>query len=64
MAKRTNVDFSKHELTINKSDCTTVYYLKKPGTVVDSVRFINTNGILAVNGDYGNWISGISGTSV
>jgi hypothetical protein len=54
--KRTNVDFSKHELIIEKNDNVLIHHFKKPGTFFDSVKFINTSGILAVTGDYGNWI--------
>src|SRR4030042_6319497 len=59
--KRTDVDFSQHELLIeeNKNNGMlnmTIHYLKKPNTITDSVKFINTNDVLAVTGDYGNWI--------
>lgn len=54
--KRTGIDFSNHEVIITQMDGLLVHYLKKPGTICDSIRFINTHGILAVNGDYGNWI--------
>lgn len=53
---RTNVDFSKHELKIIKTDKVLIHHLKKPNTVIDSLTFINTEGIMAVTGDYGNWI--------
>lgn len=63
--KRTGVDFSKHELKITQLSGKTgnasslegaIYDLKVPGTVQDRVRFMNIGGIMAVNGDYGNWI--------
>jgi hypothetical protein len=54
--KRTGVDFSEHELRITSNDDLTVHYLRKPNTICDSVKFINTQGILAVTGDYSNWI--------
>lgn len=56
MQKRTNVDFSKHELTIRKDKYTTIHDLKIPGSVLHRVQFINTCGNLIVNGDYRNWI--------
>ena len=56
MTKRTDVDFSKHELIVVETPAVTSHYLKKPNTITDSIKFINTNGILAVTGDYGNWI--------
>lgn len=54
--KRTRIDFSKHELIIEESDNLKVHYLKKPGTFYDSIKYINTSGIMAVTGDYSNWI--------
>lgn len=54
--KRTGIDFSKHELKITETEGLLVHHLKKAGTSCDNIRFINTNGILAVTGDYGNWI--------
>ena len=56
LGKRTKFDFSNHEVLVTKTDDLLIHYLKVPGTVMDSVKFINTNGILAVTGDYGNWI--------
>lgn len=52
----TSVDFSQHELYELKSELITIHYLRKPDTICDSVKFINTEGILAVTGDYSNWI--------
>ena len=54
--QRTDIDFSKHELIIAKSEGLLVHYLKKPGTINCAVKFINTNGIMAVTGDLGNWM--------
>jgi hypothetical protein len=54
--KRTGLDFEKHELRIIEQDDLSVHYLRKPNTACDSIKFINTQGILAVTGDYGNWI--------
>ena len=56
MKKRTDADFSKHELEIIKNDEVTIHYLKLPDTVTHSIKFINCHGILAVTGDYGHWI--------
>lgn len=56
MKKRTSVDFSKHELTINSCECAVIHCLKIPGTITNSIKFINTSGILAVTGDFGDWI--------
>jgi hypothetical protein len=55
MKKRTNVDFSKHELVITEQDGLLIHHLKEPGTVIYNVKFINTNGVLVVTGDVGNW---------
>jgi len=54
--QRTNIDWAEHELTIVKNDEILIHHLHKPNTYTNSVKFINTNGILAVTGDYGNWI--------
>jgi hypothetical protein len=53
---RTGVDFSRHELHVTNQDGLVVHFLKKPDTNYDCIKFINTNGIMAVTGDYGNWI--------
>ncbi len=53
---RTKIDFSKHEVLITDTEELKVWHLKKPDTYMDSIMFINTNGILAVTGDYSNWI--------
>jgi hypothetical protein len=55
-SKRIGIDFSKHEVIVTKNDNLLIHYLKKPGTTWDSIKFINCDGILAVTGDYGNWI--------
>lgn len=53
---RTEVNFEQHVLKITKVDGMMVHDLCKPNTITDRVMFINTNGIMAVTGDYGNWI--------
>jgi len=53
---RTNVDFSKHELEVIKNNNVLIHRFKKPDTYCDSITFINAEGILAITGDYGNWI--------
>lgn len=61
MEKRTDVDFSKHELReTHYEDPITghnldVWELKVPGTSWYRVIFINSCGILTVDGDYGRW---------
>ena len=54
--KRTGVDFSKHELLIETSELISIYELKKPNTKIHNIKYINTNGILADTGDFGNFI--------
>lgn len=56
LEKRTKLDFKNHVFTVKEEGNTTTYTLKKPNTVIDSLIFVNTAGILAVTGDYGNWI--------
>lgn len=51
------VNFDNHILTIIKeSENTTIYDFKIPNTVCERIKFINTNGLLVVTGDYGNWL--------
>ena len=54
--QRQNIDFSEHKLTITKTDNILIHSFKKPGTIMCSIKFINTNGVMAVTGDFGNWI--------
>lgn len=56
MKRRTRIDWSKHEVIEIKNENILIHHIKIPGTYTNSVRFINTCGILAVNGDFGNWI--------
>jgi hypothetical protein len=56
IGKRTKIDFSEHEVLVTKTNEVLIHYLKKPNTVCDSIKYINCGGILAVTGDYGNWI--------
>jgi hypothetical protein len=57
VGSRTNFDFSEHELIITKSDGLLVHTLKhKDYNKMYRFDFINTNGIMAVTGDYGNWM--------
>lgn len=53
---RTGIDFSEHELLVTKSEGLLVHHLKKPNTNTNNIKFINTNNIMAVTGDFGNWI--------
>ena len=55
--KRTDVDFSNHIIEVTEQDGLLVHHFKHPEySKMYSVKFINTNGIMAVTGDYGNWI--------
>lgn len=57
MAKRvSDIDFSKHVLTVKQSEGLLVHKFGVPGSSYYMVKFINTEGILAVTGDLGNWI--------
>ena len=56
IGKRTKIDFSKHELLLTKQEGLLIHSLKKPDTHYDSIKYINTSGILAITGDYSNWI--------
>lgn len=54
--KRTSIDYSKHVVTETKSEGLLVHHFGEPGTIINSMTFINTHGIMAVTGDFGNWI--------
>lgn len=54
--KRTGIEFEKHEVLAIKTDECLIHHLKKPDTMCDSIKYINCGGVLAVTGDYGNWI--------
>jgi hypothetical protein len=54
--KRTSIEFEKHELIITDQEGLLVHHLKKPDSGIDNIKYINTNGIMAVTGDYSNWI--------
>lgn len=56
MGNRMNLDFSKHQYNYTKTGDVAIYELKIPGTRLHQFTFINARGILAVTGDYGNWI--------
>jgi len=56
--KRTQIDFSKHIVDVTKNGTIVIYHIHQPepDTYTNSVKFINTSGIMAVTGDFGNWI--------
>lgn len=56
MKNRTNIDFTKHELTVKKFDGVSIYELKIHDSSYHKVVFINTCGVMSVTGDLGNWI--------
>lgn len=55
MKKRTDVDFSKHELITKEDSLCKIHWLKKPDTIIHNVKFIHVEGILVVEGDFGRW---------
>ena len=54
--RRTKIDWSKHEVIKTEADGLLIHHLVRPDTIYESVKFINTQGIMAVTGDFGNWI--------
>lgn len=57
MKKRTHIDFSQHEIIEeHPNENVSMYHLKLPNTRMHSIRYINAYGVLAVSGDFGNWI--------
>ena len=53
--KRTDIDFSEHALIIKETDGIVMHHLKKPGTIMNNVKFVNVEGLLLITGDFGNW---------
>jgi len=54
--RRTKIDWSKHEVTTSQEGNALIHIIKQPNTCVRAVYFYNIGGILAVTGDFGNWI--------
>lgn len=54
--KRTSIDFSKHELIVDESEKISIFWLKKSDSIVFNIKFIITNGLTIVTGDFGNWM--------
>lgn len=54
--KRTEVDFSRHILTVIEGDLVNVYDFSIPNTRMNSILFIVGQGVTTVTGDYGNWV--------
>lgn len=54
--KRTNVDFSRHQLKTTQFEGVLIYEFKRPDTRNCMLVFINTRGVMTVTGDLGNWV--------
>lgn len=54
--KRTDADFSNHELHVIRNEHVLIHRFKQPNTNCGSLIFINSCGVCSVTGDYGNWI--------
>ena len=54
--KRTTVDFSNHDLKTIMDPSTKIWILQKGKSFTHKVTFINTQNIMSVTGDFGNWI--------
>lgn len=54
--KRTKINYSKHLLHVVENEHVIIHHLRLPDTNMNSVKFINCSGIMAVTGDFGNWI--------
>jgi len=54
--KRTNIDFSKHKFNILKQKELNIFELKIPNSLVQRVRFTNTDSVCLVTGDFGHWV--------
>ena len=56
IGKRSNIDWSQHEYQVYREEYVCIYELEKKDTIDGRIKFINSSGILAVTGSYGNWI--------
>ena len=58
MGKRTDLTYTDFSLFVRNTDDISIYKLKptNPNAPFGSITFINTNGIMAITGTYGNWI--------
>ncbi len=56
IGKRTEIDFSEHIVTETKQEGLSIYDFGIPNTWNQRIKFINTCGIMAITGDFGNWI--------
>ncbi len=56
MKRKNSFDFSKHELKVTRNDDVLIHEFKRPDSIVGKLVFINTRGVMAVTGDFGNWI--------
>lgn len=54
--KRTKIDFSRHEVEIIQHEGVLIHKFKRPDTIVCSIIFINTQGVMTVTGYFGNWV--------
>ncbi len=54
--RRTEIDFSKHELKITKLEGVLIHEFKRPDTRNCMLVFINSCGVMTVTGDFGNWV--------
>ena len=54
--RRTRNDFSTHELIVKTSEDLKIWSLKIPGTITYKVSFINVDGVMVVNGDFGRFV--------
>lgn len=54
--RRTKIDWSKHEVITRNEGKALIHIIKQPDTCINAVYFYNIGGILAVTGDFGNWM--------
>lgn len=56
MNKRTTIDFSRHEVKVTQFEGVLIHEFKRPDTRNCMLVFINTQGVMTVTGDFGNWV--------
>lgn len=56
MKSRTDIDWSNHKVDVTEHPGVLIHHIRIDGRSLHNVKFINAGGILAVTGDFGNWI--------
>lgn len=56
MNKRTDIDWSRHEVSVTEGRGFKIHHLAIHNSSHHNIKYINAGGVLSVTGDFGNWI--------